>query len=62
MPMTPKEMEKLLLKNGFKFVRQRGSHKFFYNADTNRSTTVPMHAKDLKTGTEHKILKDAGLL
>ena len=62
MPMTPKEMEKLLLQNGFQFIRQKGSHKFFYNPETNRCTTVPMHDKDLKTGTERKILKDAGLL
>lgn len=61
MPMTPKEMEKLLLKNGFVFQRQNGSHKIFYNTQTNRTAVVPMHAKDLKTGTENKILKDAGL-
>lgn len=61
MPMTPKEIERLLIKNGFTFQRQRGSHKIFYNSISKRMVVVPMHAKDLKKGTEQKILKDAGL-
>ena len=61
MPMTPKELEKLLIKNGFVFQRQKGSHRIFYNAKTNKRAVVPMHAKDLKIGTEQRILKDAGL-
>nr|DAY49539.1 MAG TPA: putative RNA-binding protein [Caudoviricetes sp.] len=61
MPMTPREMIKLLTENGFKEIRQNGSHKFFENKETNRRTTVPCHAKDLKPGTEQKIFKDAGL-
>lgn len=60
MPMTPKEMEKLLLKNGFIFDRQKGSHRIFWNCETKRVAVVPMHAKDLKKGTEQRILKDAG--
>lgn len=61
MPMTPKQMIKLLKQNGFYEDRQDGSHKFFKNPETNRCTTVPYHSKDLKKGTEQKILKDAGL-
>lgn len=61
MPITPKEIEKLLIKNGFVFQRQKGSHKIFYNSTNKRMVVVPMHAKDLKKGTEQKILKDAGL-
>lgn len=61
MPMTPKEIEKLLEKNGFVFQRQKGSHRVFYNPETERRAVVPMHAKDLKKGTEQRILKDAGL-
>lgn len=48
-------------KNGFKEIRQNGSHKFFENKETNRRTTVPYHSKDLKPGTEQKILMDVGL-
>ena len=41
--------------------RQQGSHMIFINEETNRQTTVPFHAKDLKKGLEQQILKDAGL-
>jgi predicted RNA binding protein YcfA (HicA-like mRNA interferase family) len=34
MPMTPKQMIKLLKDNGFVEVRQNGSHKFFINKET----------------------------
>ncbi len=61
MPMTPKQMVKLLKKNGFEIVSQNGSHiKMRHNA-TGRQTEVPMHSKDLKKGLENAILKQAGL-
>ena len=62
MPMTPKEMVKLLEANGFVEIRQNGSHKFFENKETNKRTTVPCHSKDLPKGTERIIKKQAGLL
>lgn len=61
MPMTPKQMIKLLQNNGFELIRQDGSHKFFENKETNKRTTVPYHRKDLAKGLEQKILKQAGL-
>ena len=61
MPMTAKQMVKLLKKNGFKKVRQRGSHQFFKNDETGLTTVVPMHNGDLDKGTEDAILKQAGL-
>lgn len=61
MPITPREMIKLLEANGFRQVRSNGSHFFFKNEETKRTTTVPTHTKDLKKGLEQKILKDAGL-
>lgn len=61
MPMTPKQIMKLLKQNGFKEERQNGSHKFFVNKETNKYTTVPYHAKTLKKGLEQAILKQAGL-
>ena len=61
MPMTPKQMIKLLESNGFRQTHSNGSHFFFRNDETHRTTTVPVHAEDLKKGTENKILKDAGL-
>lgn len=61
MPMTSKQMIKLLKKNGFVEVRQVGSHIQFVNKETGRKTTVPFHAKDLPIGTERNILKQAGI-
>lgn len=60
MPMTPKQMIKLLKKNGFYKVTQRGSH-IKMRDDKGHQTTVPMHNKDLDKGTEDAILKQAGL-
>ena len=61
MPMTSKEMVKLLKKHGFVEVRQVGSHKQFVNQKTGKKTTVPFHTKDLPLGTEKSILKQAGI-
>ncbi|MEO1780988.1 type II toxin-antitoxin system HicA family toxin [Enterococcus diestrammenae] len=61
MPMTPKQMVKLLKKNGFKKVSQNGSHAKYYNPNTKRTTIVAMHNEDLDKGTESAILKQAGL-
>lgn len=61
MPMTVRQMIKLLEDSGFEEIRQKGSHKFFINKKTGRMTTVPYHKKDLPIGLEKKIKKDAGL-
>ena len=61
-PMTPQEMVRLLKKNGFVEIRQKGSHLMMINYEIGKQTTVPMHRKDLSKGTERAILKQAGLL
>ncbi|MGL4484871.1 MAG: type II toxin-antitoxin system HicA family toxin [Anaerovoracaceae bacterium] len=61
MPITAKEMQKILEKNGFVEVRQNGSHKFFINSITGKRTTVPFHNKVLGIGIEKAILKQAGI-
>jgi predicted RNA binding protein YcfA (HicA-like mRNA interferase family) len=61
MPMTPKEMMKLLQKNGFYVVGSNGSHFKLRNDVTGVTVIVPAHTKDLKKGTENGILKQAGL-
>ena len=61
MPMKPKEMVKLLKKNGFKVDRVNGSHYFMVNETTGKTTTVPFHSKELKPTMESVILKQAGL-
>ena len=61
MPMSPKEMIKLLKKNGFREVGQKGSHVKLANTEVKRTVIVPYHSKDLKKGLEQAILKQAGL-
>ena len=61
MPMSPKEMIKLLKKNGFVEVSRNGSHVKLKNFETGRTVIVPYHSKDLKKGMEQAILKQAGL-
>ena len=61
MPMKPKELIKLLKKNGFKEIDSTGSHRKLYNPETNKTVMVPYHNKDMKIGTEQGILKQVGL-
>ena len=53
-------MCRLLESIGFVIIRQKGSHRFFRNAD-GRSTIIPVHAGDLDRSLIRKILKDIGL-
>lgn len=61
MPMSSKDMLKLLKENGFDTVSQNGSHIKLRNLRTGRTVIVPYHSKDLKKGMESAILKQAGL-
>ena len=61
MPMTPREIIKLLETKGFEFISSNGSHRKYINYKTQKTAIVPYHNKTLKTGTEQSILKQAGL-
>ena len=61
MPMTSKEMVKLLKENGFEEVSQKGSHLKLQNPETKAVTIVPLHCAELGKGIEQAILKQAGL-
>lgn len=64
MPLTPKEMIRLLLQNGFVYVKSNnGSHQKYFNPQQNITVAVPLHihTKELKKGLEQAILKQAGL-
>ena len=61
MPITAKEMVKVLKKNGFVEVSQKGSHLKLRNDKTGKTVIVPMHGKDIPNGTEQAIRKQAGL-
>ena len=56
-----KTMEKLLLKLGFKRVRQKGSHVFYHHPD-GRTTTLPHHpGRDLAKPLIREILREIEL-
>lgn len=59
--MNPKEVEKILVENGWIAVRQVGSHKMFKKANNINTIAVPFHNKDIPIGTLNSILKQAGL-
>ncbi|MBI9039135.1 MAG: type II toxin-antitoxin system HicA family toxin [Bacteroidales bacterium] len=58
---TPKEIVKILLKNGFVQDRIKGSHFIYFNKNTGKRVVVPVHKKDLPKGTFWAIIKSAGL-
>ena len=51
-----------LKKFAFTFDRQAaGSHEIWYNPNTDKYTTIPNHAGDIREGTLRAILKQAGI-
>ncbi|MEK7168430.1 MAG: type II toxin-antitoxin system HicA family toxin [Patescibacteria group bacterium] len=55
----PKELVRLLKKNGFIEKRQTGSHLQMLNLEKRLLVTVPIHNKELKRKTLYSILKSA---
>jgi predicted RNA binding protein YcfA (HicA-like mRNA interferase family) len=61
MPLTAKEIIKKIEAVGWRFLRQKGSHRIFVHDSVPGVIIVPMHKGDLKIGTERDILRQAGL-
>ena len=57
--MKDRDLLKLLLKNGWKDVRQRGSHHRLKKDD--RVEVIAVHGKDVPVGLLNAILKRTGL-
>jgi predicted RNA binding protein YcfA (HicA-like mRNA interferase family) len=57
--MTPKQLIKLLEKNGWEFDRANGSHYIMKKDDL--TEVVPLHKKDIPGGLLNAILKRNGL-
>ncbi|MCK5058862.1 MAG: type II toxin-antitoxin system HicA family toxin [Candidatus Aminicenantes bacterium] len=58
---TPQEMIKILKKRGFILDRVKGSHHIYFHSQSKRRVIVPLHKRDLPTGTFYEILKQAGI-
>jgi predicted RNA binding protein YcfA (HicA-like mRNA interferase family) len=57
--LTPRDVARILLRAGFDFERQKGSHRIYLKADL--AVTLPWHNRDLKLGTLRHIIKQSGL-
>lgn len=57
----PREIEKILLADGWIFKSQEGSHRHYSHPTKPGKVTIPFHCKDIPKGTENSILKQAGL-
>ena len=58
--LSSKSLIKVLLKAGFKIIRQSGSHiRFRHISDSTRQTTVPQHSGDIPKWLLREILKQA---
>lgn len=60
-PLKPREVEKILLANGFKLNVSKSSHRQYYSTSTKAHTTVPFHSKDLPLGTLRSIIRQSQL-
>ena len=58
--MKDKELLSLLLKNGWRIDRIKGSH-YILKKEGYKQIPLPVHGKDMKKGLETAILKAAGL-
>ena len=57
-----REIVRKLKTFGFAFDRQAaGSHEIWFQASSNRYTTIPNHPGDMPEGTLRAILKQAGI-
>jgi predicted RNA binding protein YcfA (HicA-like mRNA interferase family) len=60
--ITGEALCKLLLSNGWRLERIKGSHHIFSKPGVPMIITVPVHGKkDLKPGLASRIARDAGL-
>lgn len=62
MPYTARELERVVLEDGWCFVKQKGSHRHYKHPAKPGKVTIPFHKPDeLHPKTANSILKQAGL-
>ncbi len=62
MPLKPREMEKLILADGWIFKSQQGSHRNYIHPVKPGKVTIPFHqGRALTKKTENSIKRQAGL-
>ena len=59
--MTSKEIERIILADGWVCVKQVGSHRQYKHPSKTGKVTIPFHGKDLNIKTVNSIKKQAGI-
>ena len=59
--MTAKQMEKIILSDGWYLVTVNGSHHNYKHPTKTGKVTIAFHDGDIPKGTLHNIYKQAGL-
>ena len=59
--MKFREIERIILSDGWKFKNARGSHFYYIHPQKPGKVTIPNHSGDLDPRTVRSILKQAGL-
>ena len=59
--VKPKELIKALEQKGWQLERIRGSHHILVHPEQRQALPVPVHNRELKTGTLASILRVAGI-
>lgn len=59
--VKPKDLLRVLEKKGWSLDRVRGSHHIMVHPLLRKAIPVPVHNRDLKTGTLNGILRVAGI-
>lgn len=62
MPKKPIELERIILRAGWLYKSQNGSHRQYVHPTKQGKVTIPFHTKELPLKTEKSILKQAGLI
>lgn len=55
-----RDVERVVLQLGFRYIRSKGSHRFYRHED-GRIVTMAFHARDIPTGTLRAIIRQIGL-
>jgi predicted RNA binding protein YcfA (HicA-like mRNA interferase family) len=59
--LKARELEKMLLDDGWIFIRQIGSHRHYKHPNKPGKVTIPFHRGDVDKGTANSVLKQANL-
>lgn len=59
--LRPREVEAAIQRDGWSFIRQKGSHRHYGHPNKPGRVTIPFHAGDIYPGLLRIIIKQAGL-